>query len=107
MTNEEFEGHLMAALHGPNAEVIAARVLEVAGIAPAVAATFGLLELAHLDGLTRPGSRLSPRDAMLTGARREDVREGLRSILRSLIKASDNPAEKFAELHLDPNEPED
>ena len=31
MTNEEFTGHLLAALHGPKAKTIALKVLEVAG----------------------------------------------------------------------------
>lgn len=124
MTTEEFHGHLMAALHGPNADEIAARVLELstqalrgdgsakagkaaaeflvaAGLADAWSTLFDLQILAHLEGL----SRRNPRESMRVILAKEGIRDDIRSALRRGLKQAGH-SEFFEKFFLDPEDAE-
>lgn len=107
MTNEEFDGHLMAALHGPNAEAIAARmlVLLVPGLAPTLkdinGAVYELSVLAHLAGL-KPKE---PRAMIELAGTRRGFTEGIRARLRSIVGKLPDAQEHAAEIMLDLDNP--
>lgn len=96
MTTEEFEGHLMAVLHGPNSGKIAGRIFEVAFADAAVGnalsellglatddtdeTVFELALLAHLSDLTPKRG-----DAMAWSVKRHKALQRVRARLASLV----------------------
>lgn len=98
MTTEEFTGHLLAALHGPGANEIVARIVEVAvadpGLQERVGSLLGELDssvldlevLAHLDSLPKSTDARERVDQVMMVARHKQAaarvrRERLRAKL--------------------------
>jgi hypothetical protein len=132
MTNEEFEGHLMSALVGPNGPAIAAKILSLlvanptpeslSSVAKAVAhlhdtlvselqgTVWELATLAHLDGIKDAddrGRRLNPRQIMNAVVHRERIRGKIRDRLRAMMRETDSgrAAASAVFLTLDAKEP--
>jgi len=122
MTNEEFHGMLMAALHGPHANEIAGRVLEVALSDTATETIIGtLLEqvlsseqaehvldlemLAHLEGLDpfSPRTRDSLKNSIAIEGAKVRTRDRIRGRLRETTEKSDAGRTVAASIFLDRN----
>lgn len=107
MTNEEFEGHLMSALVGPNGPAIAQRIISLAGVPEALVEigqlAFWNAVLHHLDGLkNRSGG--DARAAMRLAAATVGAREEVRTRLRKSIHAAKRH-DLFVDFSLDPKDP--
>jgi hypothetical protein len=108
MTNEEFDGLLMAALHGPNAAAIADRILVVAAptLADVIAgngsetraAVFELCVLAHLDRI-KSGQDLTM--AMRVASAKVATSNMVRARVRKAIKNMPNADEHATAIFLD------
>jgi hypothetical protein len=125
MTTDEFTGHLLAALHGPKAPEIAARVLTVLAeiqdgdpVAPQVAAStealatamlgdlqqsvWSLQALAHLERVNgrAMGRQLTVREVIEVGTMRASLLEMVRSEIRANFREVDDGEQAAAALFL-------
>lgn len=103
VTHEEFRDQLLALLDSPAGPEVAAKIIEVSGLADDVA---DLQLLAQLDSVKDPGD-LDTRQLLLVEAARAGKLADVRRSLRARLRRRARGAEAAAAAHLRLDEPED